>query len=303
VLLLILQILSGLTAANVARASDPPPLNLTVSSECPSRELIETELAPLRGEGPSALDTSARIEIIDSGENYRISVGAAEREVNDPRRDCQERAKVSAVFIALNLPARATEPPPPAAPRPPPQPQPPAARPSPTQIVLQLLGAVEHAPELSVTAKGGFIGVSLRRGRFDLTLNSGIFAPLRVVGADGAAATYELWRFPSSLTLGFDSSGRVLSLGVAGGLAFDVLHFSGLDLPNPDSGLRVNPGFLLALPFRLYASRQLAAVLMPTLALFPRTYLVRLEPTRQLGESPRFWFGARIGLETSVLGG
>lgn len=300
-LLLIWQILPGLTAVSVARANDSSRLDLQVSSQCPSRELIETELAPLLGERAPELDTSLRIEISDSGDSYRISVGATEREVNDPQRDCQERAKVSAVFIALNLPTRAPQAPPPPA-SPPPSPQP-VARSSQMQLVLQLLGAVEHAPELSRTGNGLYVGPSLRTGRFDLTLNSGIFAPLSVAGAEREAATYELWRFPTSLTLGFNSDARGLGIGIAAGLAVDVLRFRGLQLPNPDSGLRVNPGFVLALPLRLHASRHVAAVLMPTLTLFPRTYIVRLEPTRTLDESPRFWLGARIGLETSVLGG
>jgi hypothetical protein len=298
-LLLIWQILPGLTAVSMARASDSPGLDLAVSSQCPSRELIETELAPLLGERAPELDTSVRIEISDSGDSYRISVAATEREVSDPERDCQERAKVSAVFIALNLPTRAPQPPPPSEL---PSPQP-VARSSQMQLVLQLLGAVEHAPELSRTGKGLYVGASLRTGRFDVTLNSGIFAPLSVAGAEREAATYEIWRFPTSLTLGFNTEGRGLGLGIAGGLAVDVLRFRGVELPNPDSGVRVNPGFVLALPLRLHASRHVAAVLMPTLTLFPRTYIVRLEPTRTLDESPRFWLGARIGLETSVLGG
>ena len=301
-LLLTSQVLVGLTAASVARASESSPLNLAVSSQCPSRELTESQLAPLLGERAPELDTSARIEISDRGDSYRIRVGAAEREVNDPQRDCEERAKVSAVFIALNLPARAAEPPQ-APQRPSPQPAPPAIQPSQTQVVLQLLGSFEHAPELSGTGKGLYVGASLRRGRVDLTLNGGIFAPLSVASTERETAAYELWRFPTSLTLGLRTNGRWLSLAIAGGLAFDVLRFRGVDLPNPDSGLRVNPGFILALPLRLHASRDVAAVLMPTLAFFPRTYIVRLEPTRQLDESPRFWVGARIGLETSALGG
>jgi hypothetical protein len=169
--------------------------------------------------------------------------------------------------------------------------------------VLQILGAVEHAPELSRAGKGLYVGASLRAGRGDLTLNTGIFAPLGVVAADRGAVTYELWRFPTSLTLGFSAEGRVLSVGIAGGLALDALRFRGIDLPDPDAGVRINPGFVVTLPLRLHANRHVAAVLMPTLSLFPRTYIVRLEPTRDLGESPRFWLGARIGLETSVLGG
>lgn len=303
-LLLIWQILPGLLAVSVARASEPPALDLVASSHCPSRELIERELAPLLGGRAPVLDTSVSIEITDSGESYRISVGSAEREVSDPRRDCEERAKVSAVFVALNLPTRAPEPPPPQAPqRAPHQPEATPARPRQMQLVLQLFGAVEHAAELSRAGKGLYLGASLRRGRADLTLNAGAFAPLRVVAADREAVAYELWRLPTSLTLGFSTDSRVISVGIAGGLAFDVLRFRGIDLPDPDSGVRINPGFVVTLPLRLHANRHVAAVLMPTLSLFPRTYIVRLEPTRDLGESPRFWLGARIGLETSVLGG
>ena len=43
-LLVIWQILFGLTAASVARAAESP-LNLAVWSQCPSRELIESQLA------------------------------------------------------------------------------------------------------------------------------------------------------------------------------------------------------------------------------------------------------------------
>lgn len=301
-LLLISQILLGLTAASVAGAGESLPLNLTVSSQCPNRELIDSQLAPLLGERAPELDTSVRVEISDLGDSYRIRVGSTERQVDDPQRDCQERAKVSAVFIALNLPARAQEPQQ-AAPAPAPRPGPPGVQPSQMQLVLQLLGAVEHAPELSGTGKGLHVGAALRSGRIDLTLNGGIFTPLGVVGPERETTAYELWRFPTSLTIGFRTDDRGLSFGVAGGLALDVLRFRGIDLPNPDSGLRVNPGFLLALPLRLHASRHVAAVLIPTLAVFPRTYIVRLEPTRQLDESPRFWLGARIGLETSTLGG
>lgn len=302
-LLLIWQLLTGLTAGSVARASEPPRLTLAVSSQCPSRELVDSELAPLLGDRALEVPTSANIAITDAGESYRIRVGTAEREVNDPRRDCQERAKVSAVFIALNLPNRAPAPPPQPLHRPSQQLETTGAHPTQTQLVLRLLGAVEHAPELSSAGKGLYVGASLRRGRVDATLESGVFAPLSVVAADREAVTYELWRFPTSLTLGFSTKGSALSLGVAGGLALDVLRFRGVDLPNPDSGVRLNPGLVLTLPLRLHANRHVAAVLRPTLTLFPRTYIVRLEPTRELGESPRFWLGAHLGLETSVLGG
>ena len=301
-LFLLAQMLLESTAVKVAHAHESPRLNLVVSSQCPSRELIEDQLAPLLGERTPELDTSIAIEITDQGENYHIGVGTAEREVHDPRRDCQERAKVSAVFIALNLPARAPE----VRPLPAPRPSPPPERPMPgsqTQVGLQLLGAVEYVPELSRAGKGFYAGASLWGGRVELTLHSGIFAPLNVLAAEREGVTYELWRLPSSLTVGFSTGGQALSLGLGGGLAVDVLRLRGVDVPNPDSGVRVNPGFLIALPLRLRANRHVAAVLVPTFTLFPRTYLVRLEPTREVDETPQFWLGARFGMEFSVLGG
>lgn len=294
-------------AASTARASEPA-LVLGGSSQCPSRELVESQLAPLVADRALDLDTSAPVEITDAGDSYRIRVGRAVREITDARRDCQERAKVSAVFIAMNWPERAatTNQPPPAAERAPSEPSavlPRVSSPPPRlSVALQLLAAAEHAPALARTGKGVYVGASGRSGSFRLTLSSGLLAPLALTADGSDAATYELWRFPSSLTAGVESRNDVLSVGLEAGLALDALHFRGLEVPNPDAELRLNPGIVAAAPLRLLAGHGVAAVLVPTASYFPRTYLVRLEPTRQLGESPRWWLGVRIGLELTAFG-
>ena len=61
-------------------------------------------------------DAVATIE--DLGETYRIGVGEAAREVRDPARKCLERARVAAVFLALNLPSEEPATPPPPLPHP-----------------------------------------------------------------------------------------------------------------------------------------------------------------------------------------
>lgn len=269
--------------------------------DCPSRAAVERELSPLLGQTSALRETSVTITIDDQGDSYRVSVAGAQRLISDPLRDCDERAKVSAVFIALNLPTRS-----------PPQAAPPALAPAPAseagieppswRVRLRALAGFEHAPEPARLATGLALGGTLRRGALGVGLSAGLQTPV-TIASEGDGSGYELWRLPTALTLSYTSDAGAWGAGVEGGVAVDALHFRGISLPNPDSGLRLNAGLRVSVVLRLRANRSLAALLLPTLAYYPRTYLVRLEPTRLLGESPRFWWGVGIGLESSVLGG
>lgn len=268
---------------------------------CPSRAAVERELLPLLGETSVQLETSAAARIEDLGESYRVSVNGAARLISDPLRDCDERAKVSAVFIALNLPPRSV-PQTPRAPAAVPQPEGVMARPH-WRLQLRALASFEHAPEPEGLATGLTFGGALRQGALGVALSAGVQTPVTLGAHDGQAGSYELWRLPAAVTLGYVHEAGRWGAGFEGGLALDLLRFRGVSLPNPDAGVRLNAGLRGSLVVRLRASRTLAALLLPTLAFYPRTYLVRLEPTRLLGESPRFWWGVGIGLESSVLGG
>jgi hypothetical protein len=50
---------------------------------------------------PDSATASARVE--DLGPRYRVRVGGSERVIEDPGRDCGERARVAAIFVALTL--------------------------------------------------------------------------------------------------------------------------------------------------------------------------------------------------------
>ncbi len=297
-----------------ARAEPTRNLGLRLESACPSRELVVSELSPLlRGYELKAESADLTAEIKDLGESYRVSVAGASREVRDPNRDCLERARVAAVFLALNLPATVPAPPttaPPAAPIQAPVPaakenparEPPPARATPT-LELRPFASAEAAWGAGVISTGAGLGASLRRGSLAISLFGAATTSTTPYQPDEVSPRFELRRWPFAALLGWDVSWGVLRLGAELGPALDVLAFDGRDVPNPDRALRLNPGLRMNAVLRIRASRHLAAELLPVASWFPRTYLVRVEPSQLLAETPRFWVGVALGLNFQVWGG
>ena len=75
---------------------------------CPNARQVEAALAPVLERNvtlvvePSGPETR-RARVLDRGARYVIEIDGARREVEDPQRDCVERARVASVFIALNM--------------------------------------------------------------------------------------------------------------------------------------------------------------------------------------------------------
>lgn len=280
------------------------PLRLEVATSCPTRGLVARELAPLLPEHAVAADdeearVSARVE--DFGDSYKVSIGGASRTIDDPERRCLERARVAAVFIGMNLPEQAAPArPPPSSPVAPPAPEPLPVVETPTEpersLRLRAFAFTEGAPEAEVVMTGAGLGLALVAQPLSLTLSGGIGSPAR------PETGYELLRAPFALLGGAFWRVSSVDLGVEVGLALDLLRFRGERVPNPDEQLRINPGARLSALLRLRPSPSFAAVLIPGAAYHPRTYEVRVEPTRFLGETPRWWFGAQLGLEYRIAG-
>ena len=299
-----------------ASAEAPQQLGLQVARACPSREQVASELEPLLqgyalAEG--APDVVASVE--DLGESYRIGVGGAAREVRDPARKCLERARVATVFLALNLPSQevATSPPPP--PPSPLRPQPSSrdegwvhdhpATPARDAHAVELRPFVlaEAASGAGVASTGAGVGASLRLGAVAVSLLGALTTPTTPYQATGQPPRFELQRVPFSLLVGWETTLSVLGLGVEAGPAVDVLRFDGKAVPNPERALRANLGVRLNAVVRVRASRRLAAELLPVISWFPRTYLVQVEPSNLLAETPRFWLGVTLGLSYQIWGG
>jgi hypothetical protein len=284
-------------------------LELEVKSSCPTAALVRAQLSPLlRDYELSAESPSHTAQVEDLGESYSVRIGSAWRKIRDPERDCLERARVAAVFLALNLPTPATQPALVASP--------PTSTPSedtgeaPVGAVadegrsfaaaLRLLALAETAPGAGVVTTGAGAGVTLPLGPLAFSLLATVTTPTRPYQVDSQPRQFELWRVPLAalLHLGRDFGG--LGLGIESGLALDILRFRGESVPNPDTLVRVNPGWRVNGMLSWRADRRLGAFLLPEISFFPRTYVVRVEPTSVLAETPRWWIGLSLGLEYRV---
>jgi hypothetical protein len=289
-----------------AGAEEPRRLGLHVQGICPDSGLVVSELSPLlRGYTLDEASEELIAEVEDLGESYRVGVAGATRVVRDPGRQCLERARVAGVFLALNLPSGEI-----AAPaKPAPQPRSPEApRPAPrarasTAFELRPFAGVEAAPGAGAASTSLGLGASLRIGAMAITLLGAATTSTTPYQPNGAPPRFELRRVPFAALVGWQASMGMLAAGFELGPALDLLRFDGRAVPQPDQAVRVNPGARFNAVLRVRASRRLAAELLPFVSWFPRTYLVRVEPTQLLAETPRVWVGVTLGLDYEVWGG
>ena len=98
-----------IAGAGRATATEPELESLVVGpSTCPRPELVLAELATLLP--PDRLSTRLRaltgapaVELIDLGVPFQVVVGGRVREYRDEARDCTQRARVAAVFVAMTI--------------------------------------------------------------------------------------------------------------------------------------------------------------------------------------------------------
>ena len=126
-----------------AMAQPPSSLHVEGASEaCPTPRGLTAELRRLLPQTRFETSPEAAVEqvlIEDLGESFSVSVAGETRRFDDPKRECAERARLAAVFVALvldplHVPFAETkkEPPKPEPPpEPPPEPAPPPSEPEP----------------------------------------------------------------------------------------------------------------------------------------------------------------------------
>lgn len=282
---------------------------------CPDSAMLEQALAPLIG-GDADSAGGARASVRDLGERYRVEVGAVAREFDDSARDCRERARVAAVFIALNRKQAQAAPKPPPKPQPQakpdddaePEPEPELEPPAPTPFEdradvvhygIQFFGAAAYAPDPSKVAPGGGAGAWLTTGAFRFELSAGVLAPTDIdlqaqSNVNGAVA---LLRLPVSASASYLLRAGAFRFGPALGIALDVLSLRGKNLPDPQTALRLNPGGLAALDAHARLGREWLALLRLSLSAFPRAYDLAVDRAGKLGATPHLWLGATLGIE------
>jgi hypothetical protein len=291
---------------------------------CPDAALVREMLAPLvserialAGDALSLLPNAQAIRVRDLGPEYAIEMRDTQRLHSDPERNCAERARVAAVFIALNLRENAggeaarddsQKAPAPAASSAPSKPSSRApdsvgATPAqsarwPLQIGIGAWASVQFAPEPRQVAPGGGASVWLQRAALRLTLRGELMGkvalPLTPAEPGGSA---ELWRIPLALSVGYVWHAARFALEPRLGLAVDLLRMRGLGVDRSEPALRANAGAELGLFGRVFLGPRLALFAGLAGSWFPRAYALRIEPTPRRAYSPKVWLAGQLGLE------
>ncbi len=298
-LLLGIDVACALSGGTDAHARGDPAV--TVSGACPEPAALDRVLATLlpASTGPRP---DAPITVSDLGDTYRVSVGGRAKTYADPSRDCTERARVAAAFIALALspdapPAPAATPPAPAPPAPPPPP-PPVTVPG-RWLRVDARGAVGVAPEDGLVTAGAALSVAAGSRIFGGHLACGWLAAVPLSLSDGTSVLIE--RFPCALgpTARIFPRPNRLEVDFEPGLALGALVASGRGFTTTFQSARLEVGARVAVDATLHLgpSRSgIAPVLGLEATVYPVAYDLDVGSRGTVAQSPRFWAGVTAGV-------
>src|SRR5450432_780774 len=290
-----------------ASAVSPPPLRAVGS--CPSSEGVWASIATLvPGGALEALPGAATIDLVDLGDNYRVTVtkgdDARERIYRDAARDCGQRARFAAVFIVLTLmpPELMVTPPvkpPPAVSAPVAPAAPPAWAPLP-RFRFELGAFWDAAPAVfaapSMASPGGELRLAL--GRRLLRVVVGVGAQTRARFTLGGLEAREE---RASLDVGLRAARAFsrLELGGEASVVSAVFRAQGTNTAGPERQTRLDLGGRAGLVLRFGAPRTRFAPFVGVHAtFFPSPYDIAARPQGVLGHTPSLWLGATVGVCT-----
>ena len=272
-------------------------------SSCPTREAVAAALSPaLALIRPNLDPLPSDFRLADLGEAYEVTVGGQVQRYADAARDCTERARVAAVFVALAMNPPSLEAPRPPPPLPPPAIQQPAPPPEEERernwLSIGVAGRVDGAmgggsDATSGATAGGELDVAFGRGSFGVEASAGV-----VTSTQNTIASVQVTqqRFPCSLsaTLRRRASAH-LEIGAALGAALTpfTLHGQGLDMTLPVT--RFDAGAHAALELRV-ARPALAPFATLHVEYFPRTYEIAVAPLGNIGTTAPLQIGLSLGV-------
>lgn len=286
-------------------AAVPTELGLQTRGACPSAEAIERQLKPLLPLTLVRLDaepSSTAAEIWDTGDGFAIRVGGAERAIAEPARDCMERARISAVFIALAL-----DPPLPstdasdatkrAAPVPSTTPMPAAER-SPWELSVSVSAGLSTSLALGRPGSrrwgvGPSLGVALGSDAWEIALSGAVLTPFELEFA--AQESVRLLRAPFELSYRWLIPSDTVVPYLGFGVEMDLLHMSGVGFEEPEGSFRVGVGGRLGVGVRAPVSAAVTGFVELAGSYFPRPYSLEVSPNRVLGETPTTWLALTLG--------
>jgi hypothetical protein len=270
-----------------------PVIEVRSEGTCPSSEQVSAALTYLlKASAGEEQDHAPALPLLvtDLGPSYRATLAGQARAYDDASRDCEERARVVAVFAAVIL-----EPPEIAA-REKPMVETPRRR---VELRVGALSDVALQASRLGFAWGGEIRAALLGRWLGLEIGAGA-----QTGTTLAWASYQasMTRFPIDLSLRGSLRGdrtvASASLGLAG--AFFTLRGTGQALPVQNSGTRFDVGAVSMLSLALFPKTRLSPFATLHASLWPRPYKVVVDPVGQVGSTPQLWLGVTLGLALAL---
>jgi hypothetical protein len=294
-------------ASVASGAGEAPPV--AVGGACPDQQSVQAILLSLLP--PSGLTTApVDASILDEGAAYVVTVGGRTKTYPDPERNCAQRARIAAAFVALVLepntaPTESETRAPPSpliAPRtddgiraPPPPGEPPWAR-------LDGLGAFAISTPFGLAAPGLALELAAGRGAW-----GGWAACAWISGATMAlpvsGESVRIERFPCAIGFAARLVRPLLETDLKVGVALGAMRASGQGFATTYSSERFELGVRLAIDAALHLSpgASLGPVAGLEVTYYPVSYQLVGAPRGIVASTPTVWAGATAGLRWNAL--
>ena len=293
-------------SAPLAVAEAAPPV--AVEGTCPGRDVVE---AVLRTMLPAADPKApAAATVTDRGDTFVVSVNGRAKTYPDPERNCSQRARIAAAFIALVLEPggddeadRAPPEPKPAPPPPPPREDRAAPSPStsPPWLHVAVRGDIEVSSSPGFASPGVDFDLGAAWGSFGAEISCAWVAPGEIALAGGGTAV--LSRVPCSLGPVVRVTGTPVQVDLKVGLDLGSVRADGQGLPRSHGAARLEAGARFAIDASLRPSR--GARVWPVAGLqisyYPVPYDLVVTPQGVVASTPGLWAGATAGVGFGAL--
>jgi hypothetical protein len=295
---------------------------VTVSGACPESSAVQKVLLTLLP-APVSGGLIVTVDVSDLGDAFVVAVGERVKKYADSTRDCAERARVAAAFIALVLAPEAQPSPSPtntspAAAVPPPvasvrdgaTPAPPGSGPdggtmatpavSRGWLRVDARGALEVAPESGLFAPGAMLRIAAGRNAFGAHAVCGWLAQTSV-GLRGETGRVLLERFPCAAgpTLRLLPGGGRLEVQLDAGIALGAVLASGRDFASSYDAARLEIGARVAVDAALHVDTRrtgFVPIVGVEATYYPTVYGLDVMFLGALSHTPYAWVGFTAGI-------
>ena len=308
--------LVGASGIATAQADEQAGIALKVVGDCPTSTSVSSALEPLLPQRAIAVENgevalpNARAMVTDLGSNFEATVADQHRVFADEGRDCDERARSVAVWIALALDppkfvfGQAT-PPPVAVPVAPPSTASLAATVDPrserrVHVELVAAGAASVAPQDGVVWSGGAsVRFVIGGDRLAGTLGLGVLSP----GTETVNGGIQVSVVRVPIDLSFRLRGKTPRLTVAADLGLALVPFSAAatSVVQQQRGSGIDIGGRAALELGLARESAVRPFLALELIYVPVASRLEVTPVGDVGGTPNVWIGLSIGAALRIL--